>query len=310
MVTLQRELQSVQRLVTTQSMELQSLKTQLASAIVHTDPLQFSHTLRTAHPGFPEGKPFWVGQFKLLPTQLIVETRIFDNAHIYEVKLSDEARPYLRYFEDLGVLNTGRFSPVSLLNMNDRAKLNLGIPILATHFAVAFPMDGVMYLEDHYKTQLCWADVGFLFMLVGGMIFFDDNLSPLSCSAFLHGGDDITFVKAKPWRAPYTQALHNDSRFNHVTIATLKNYGVQRYSWITPREVLRAWVEGDERYHSWSAWPYGAFAYIFHSDPLDEHPNDCYFAVDENCRFATAMRNQAVIDVDHDGVEDKEVVDE
>eukprot|EP00300_Choanocystis_sp_HF-7_P020319 c20565_g1_i5.p1 GENE.c20565_g1_i5~~c20565_g1_i5.p1 ORF type:complete len:423 (+),score=68.88 c20565_g1_i5:168-1436(+) len=274
--------------------EVQELRQALSShlSVERTQTKRANSTQQASEAAFPSS--IKLPSFKLLPTTLRLKTQEFETVHIYKVDLVDDsAAPYLRFLDDVGVLSTGRFSPVYEFEMRIPEKLALSIPTDAKYFGVAFPLDGISHLEQHLRADLSLVDAGFMFLQFGGMIYFDAKHRPLSCSAFQpvqseSGVHDLMFLDPKAWKKDVTAGLDAQLRFNHITIEKLKKAGAQLYTWLNPNEVL---ISSEVTSNpEWNDWEFGAFAYLFHEDALDSNEKDCYVAVDPDCNFAAALR--------------------
>ena len=63
-------------------------------------------------------------------------------------------------------------------------------------------------------------------------------------------------------------------RIQPITIEELVEKGVRHFCWIVPGEELFS-KRGDR----WVPAPHGAFMYLFHDQPLDSDPKDCFFPI-------------------------------
>jgi hypothetical protein len=97
--------------------------------------------------------------------------------------------------------------PVPLAPANEFQRA-LSIPLKATKFAVAFPLGGVGHLNPEHKDNLAFADASFMFLLYGGIIYFDETDEIVGASGFLPFGSEIKFEERKRWDNQFTPQLH------------------------------------------------------------------------------------------------------
>lgn len=237
-------------------------------------------TTRTNNTGFD------IRSFGFVPTQLELEFPTNDSRSGLEYHVSSmKNHPFLGYLDQVGLIRRGKLSKlVALAPRQNTETLGLDIPAKSVYYAMASPLAGVGRLSRATMQQdLMSADSSFMFLVLGGLVFLDDKLNILKALAYVFGGDTMTFDSRKDWKFPeLTRRLHEERRFNRVTLDVLLDEGAQLFAWISPGETVNG-SSAD------SPWPFGAFVYLFHEDPYEVDTSDCYFAVSRTSAFAEMM---------------------
>jgi len=177
------------------------------------------------------------------------------------------------------------------LTLDNPGKERAGIPLHATMFAYAFPLQGHHSLSFAPETPEEEA------MLYGAFAYFQNADSLVALKAVTIAADGL------PFRGPHMLTAHPGSavaegedgaagegaarerevvdgaklrefllrsgRCHPVTIKALRTIGVEKFWWLGPGEQIAE--EGG------GAWPHGAFIYIYGEDARE---NDCFLAVE------------------------------
>ena len=87
-------------------------------------------------------------------------------------------------------------------------------------------------------------------------------------------GTGFTFERPQPWPHECTKALVQENRFQKVTIEPLAAKGARYFAWIHAGEEIKC-ESGSHRMLN----EHGAFAYLFHEDPLEWDGRDVFFPI-------------------------------
>lgn len=229
------------------------------------------------------------GSLGLVPAYIELDTKSHGGVLHFEVANMAQ-HPHLKFLDShMGLLSTGQLSrsmqlPVRTSPMNPSM---LHISPRAKSFAIAYPVGGVDHLDDPIRSYLADADSSFRFLLFGGVVFMDSSHEIINVFAFTWGGPEMTLEDRRPWNPQYTKILHRQRRFHRTTVNELRHKGAYFFTWLYPGEVL----EDDGQ--KWTDWPFGAFLYLCHKDPMESKERcvsqDCYFRVTSDCKFGKTV---------------------
>ena len=215
----------------------------------------------------------------------------------YEVHLGADA---LSRVKAAGYKNSGRTTPMKPITLDSDAKQKADIPQDATMFAYVFPLDGrqLTFTPETAEEEA---------MLHGAFAYFHnaDSLAALKAVCIVGEGlsSSISFSGPHMLHAPAAAAggggslpppaslpqppggaspntpivdgakmrdfLISSGRVHPVTIAALRDYGVEKFWWLGPGEKI-AQEEG-------GAWVHGSFVYLYCEEARE---SDCFLAVE------------------------------
>mmetsp|Transcript_56302 Transcript_56302/g.89406 ORF Transcript_56302/g.89406 Transcript_56302/m.89406 type:complete len:592 (+) Transcript_56302:89-1864(+) len=163
----------------------------------------------------------------------------------------------------------GTISPVSAVTLNDAEKQAVGIPVAASQFAFAYPVDGSENIakirESSPHTLQCFTQPNLFFTCFGGYLYFSASGALVGCTAVAGGSVDEGAHEMKPavdWDdSELVKKLQAAGRFKPVTLPALEAAGVKAFAWVLPKEASDAAKNG-------------GFLYLFH-DASKPAPADC-----------------------------------
>jgi len=170
----------------------------------------------------------------------------------------------------------GQFSPPHPVTLTAEEKEAIGIPAAAARFVWSYPVAAWNSIEGGTDAVRSFLSVsGFVYLSADNTILHLTTPLPSNADA---GG--LQFLPPKKFEAEWTAALHQQGRFQRITIQPLNEIGAHHFCWLRPGEIIKN-GEGMPC-TSQPHVPHGGFAYLFHSDVFcadaDEQILDRYFA--------------------------------
>lgn len=164
----------------------------------------------------------------------------------------------------------GRLCPLAPITLEKKSREALGIPDSAKSFAWGYPPSGGNF-DEKTRGYFSITTPAAAFFIFGGFIYTNEKDEVVAVMARALGSG-LQFSAPSKWQAKYSASLQ--SRWQPVVARMMQKKGAKLYAWINPGEALEA--SGEK---SWTVAQHGAFAYLFHDDPLQEDPRDIYFEV-------------------------------
>eukprot|EP01010_Urceolus_cornutus_P000727 NODE_123_length_2332_cov_324.037232_g100_i0.p1 GENE.NODE_123_length_2332_cov_324.037232_g100_i0~~NODE_123_length_2332_cov_324.037232_g100_i0.p1 ORF type:complete len:714 (-),score=127.48 NODE_123_length_2332_cov_324.037232_g100_i0:107-2248(-) len=216
--------------------------------------------------GFPE----WLQSFALVPTT--VTPLVYQNAAMYSITYTGE----LAGLQSFGLDTFGQIAP-PFDDVRQTGFADLPGVRGATTCCWLNPIPSVRQLEER-NPQPAEPNTAVQLLSCGGFAFMDSAGRVLRTFA-IGGGADVTFGPPLRWKSECTQRLAAASRFQPIISPRMRQEGARWFAWLNPMETLLT-TNG-------AAWlppiPHGGFAYLFHEDPHDSSPLDCFFPIADIC---------------------------
>lgn len=212
---------------------------------------------------FPEA----LGPFGLTRASKL-DIRMLGDFVSFQVNFRGSMRPLSQYCTD------GYCTPFAAVTLPAEARANANIPAAATSFSYAYPLPGINNMDAGTRSLFLSSnqDPNWRFICYGGFLYFNEEGYVLAANA-IGPGASISFGPPEPWRSGYTAALIEQNRFQPVTLTDVLSAGARHFAWLHAGETLLG------TYGPWEPSAHGAFVYLFHDDPTEEHPQDVFFQV-------------------------------
>ncbi|KAJ5073495.1 caspase regulator ring finger domain-containing [Anaeramoeba ignava] len=212
--------------------------------------------------------PNALGPFGIIPTNLRPKIESMES-FIYSISFLGK----LGLLHKFNVWNFGTFSPKHPITLDEKSKIIAKIPIKATSFVWAYPLAGVSQLTEDQKAQLDLTAPEVVFVSFGGYLYFDSSDRVVGANA-IGIGRGLFFNGPHKWDHEFTSCLYREGRFQDITIQSMYDKGARYYCWVRPNETLVS-----ESKKEWKICENGGFVYLFHQNPFEEDPRDCFFCV-------------------------------
>jgi len=205
----------------------------------------------------------------------------------------------------------GQTSPKHKLTLNDTAREAANIPSEAKWYVWSYPIDvewratdftGERDLLKLLKKQLLLHNPDFLFLLLGGFVYFDDKFRVVGVNAIRMPRNDqakrrvlwtakgLNFAHPLAFRAKYIDYLMRNDRLK-VAPGVVNNKSATHFAWLPPCEEI---VAADNT--TMKAGPHGAFVYLF-SKLISRDPQECSRNVYFNllCHNVSCCQNASLL---------------
>jgi len=187
---------------------------------------------------------------------------------MYQVDLSSTPLCGLRGIPDLEEF--GRLSPTSPVTLSHEDRRVDRIPLQAQCFAFAYPLSGVA--DSSHADELNMSESHLSLLAMGGFVYMDSSQNVCGVNSLCQG-NQIHLRGPTPFgRHALRNMLIQHGRIQDATIAALSDIGMKGFVWLSPGERFEGFEQCDG-----SAWPHGAFVYIYDSEEFD-----CFFSITES----------------------------